>query len=112
MLDVDIVQGNIRGHGVVYLGAEVSEFITALQAYPLHRATLVLESPGLVKISVFPVDGVGHLAVRVEVAEEVDAVDFARIQLRTDYSRLSRFSKQLALMAGGALNEIVLEEKD
>ncbi|SJM29645.1 hypothetical protein [Mesorhizobium delmotii] len=112
MLDIDIVQGNFRGHGVVYFTInEVSEFMTSLKAYPLERAMLSLKSPGLLNISVFPTDGVGHLAVRIEVAEDADAVEFARIQLRTDYSGLSRFHNQLTLMAEGDLNEIVLEEK-
>lgn len=72
---------------------------------------LSLKSPGLLNISVFPTDGVGHLAVRIEVTEDLDAVEFARIQLRTDYSGLFRFHNQLTLMAEGELNEIVLEER-
>ncbi|BCH18264.1 hypothetical protein [Mesorhizobium sp. L-2-11] len=111
MLDIDIEHGNFRGHGVVYFPeSEVSEFITSLKAYPLQSAMLSLESPGLIKISVFPADGVGHLTVQIEVAEEIEADDFARVRLRTDYSRLSRFTNQLSLMAKGELTEIILEE--
>ncbi|MER9184577.1 hypothetical protein [Mesorhizobium sp. M0633] len=64
----------------------------------------------MINISVFPADGVGHLTVQIEVAEEIQARDFTRVRLRTDYSRLARFTSQLSLMAKGELTEIILEE--
>ncbi|ESZ30556.1 MULTISPECIES: hypothetical protein [unclassified Mesorhizobium] len=111
ILDASVEHGHFRGRGDAYFPTdEVSEFIVSLQAYPLKRADLVLRSPGLISISVFPADGVGHLFVRIEVAEEIEARDFARVRLRTDYSRLSRFASQLSLMAKGEVSEIILEE--
>ncbi|MER8518580.1 hypothetical protein NKI48_30740 [Mesorhizobium sp. M0644] len=50
------------------------------------------------------------MTVQIEVAEEIQARDFTRVRLRTDYSRLARFTSQLSLMAKGELTEIILEE--
>ena len=54
--------------------------------------------------------GEGHLIVQVEVAEEIEAVSFARVRLETDYARLSHFANQLSLMTKGEIREIILEE--
>lgn len=111
MLDANVEYGNFRGHGDANFPTdEVSGFLGSLQVYPLQRADLVLRSPGLISISVFPADGVGHLFVQIEVAEEIEARGFARVRLRTDYARLSRFANQLSLMAKGEVSEIILEE--
>ena len=111
ILEASVDHDHFRGHGDAYFRSdEVSEFIASLQAYPLKRAHLVLRSPGLINISVFPADGIGHLFVQIEVAEEIEAHGFARVRLRTDYSRLSRFANQLTLMAKGEVSEIILEE--
>ncbi|TIN27379.1 MAG: hypothetical protein E5Y31_13355 [Mesorhizobium sp.] len=109
--DASVEHGPFRGHGDAYFPTNgVREFLASLQAYPLQRADLVLRSPGLINISVFPADGVGHLFVQIEVAEEIEARGFACVRLRTDYSRLSRFANQLSLMAKGEVSEIILEE--
>ncbi|MEZ2331831.1 hypothetical protein AB6802_19095 [Mesorhizobium sp. RCC_202] len=111
ILDVDVEQDHFRGHGCANFPASgVSEFIDALRTYPLQRVDLVLKSPGLVNISVFPADGVGHLFVQAEVAETIDARNFTRVRIEMDYSRLSRFAIQLALMAKGEMTEIIIEE--
>ncbi|TPM32659.1 hypothetical protein FKO01_00980 [Mesorhizobium sp. B2-3-3] len=111
VLGVSIERGHFHGHGVAYFPTnDVSEFLALLQAYPIQRSELALKSPGLINISVFPADGVGHLFVRIEVAEDIDDRDFARVRLRTDYARLSRFANQLSLMAKGEITEIILEE--
>ncbi|MER9678374.1 hypothetical protein NKJ23_03375 [Mesorhizobium sp. M0184] len=111
ILDADIEHGHFRGRGSANFPTnDVREFLASLRAYPLQRATLALSSPGLINISVFPADGVGHLTVQIEVAEEIQARDFTRVRLRTDYSRLARFTSQLSLMAKGELTEIILEE--
>jgi len=111
ILDVDVEQDHFRGRGCAnFPTGGVSEFLDSLRTYPLQRADLVLKSPGLINISVFPADGVGHLFVQIEVAETIAARNFARVQLKTDYSRLSRFTNQLSLMAEGEITEIILEE--
>jgi len=111
ILDANVEHGHFRGHGDAHFPTDaVDEFVTSLQVYPLQRSDLTLRSPGLINISVFPADGVGHLFVQVEVAEEIEARGFARVRLRTDYSRLSRFADQLSLMAKGEVTEVILEE--
>ena len=111
IVDASVEHGHFGGHGDAYFPTDkVSEFLASLQAYPLQRADLALRSPGLINISVFPADGVGHLFVQIEVAEETEARGFARVRLKTDYSRLSRFANQLSLMAKGEVTEITLEE--
>jgi hypothetical protein len=111
ILEASVDHDHFRGHGDAYFPTDkVSEFLASLQAYPLQRSDLVLRSPGLISISVFPADGVGHLFVQIEVAEEIEARGFARVRLRTDYMRLSRFANQLSLMAKGEVSEIILEE--
>ena len=111
ILDVDVEQDHFRGYGCANFPASgVSEFLDALQTYPLQRADLALKSPGLINMSVFPADGVGHLFVQIEVAETIDARNFTRVRIKIDYSRLSRFANQLALMTKGEITEIILEE--
>jgi len=111
MLDASIERGHFRGHGETYFPVKaLGDFLGSLEAYPLQRADLTLRSPGIINFSVFPADGVGHLYVQIEVAEETEARDLARIRLRTDYSRLARFANQLSLMAQGEVTEIILEE--
>ncbi|MBZ9768389.1 hypothetical protein LB526_16660 [Mesorhizobium sp. CA6] len=111
ILDIDIEQDHFQGHGCAnFPTSGVSEFLATLQTYPLQRSELALRSPGLINISVFPADGVGHLFVQVEVAEAVEARNFTRVRLKIDYARLSRFANQLSLMTKGDVTEILLEE--
>ncbi|PBC02053.1 hypothetical protein [Mesorhizobium sp. WSM3860] len=111
MLDTNVERGHFRGHGATYFPVkELGNFLASLQAYPLQRTELTLKSPGVIAISVFPADGVGHLFVQIEVADDVEARDLTRVRLRTDYSRLSGFANQLSLMAKGEITEIFLEE--
>lgn len=111
ILDVDVEQGHFRGYGCAnFPTGDVSDFLDALQTYPIQRADLALKSPGIINISVFPADGVGHLFVQAEVAETIHARNFTRVRIEIDYSSLSRFANQLALMAKGEMTKITLEE--
>ncbi|TGP56886.1 hypothetical protein EN873_01860 [bacterium M00.F.Ca.ET.230.01.1.1] len=111
ILDADVERGHFRGHGQTYFPVkELGDFLAGPRAYPLQRADLTLKTPGVIAIAVFPADGVGHLSVQVDVAESTEARDLARVRLRTDYSRITRFADQLSLMAKGEITEIILEE--
>ena len=110
-LDASVERGHFRGHGEANFPIKgLGDFLASLRAYPLQRTDLALGSPGIINISVFPADGVGHLFIQIEVAESIEAHDLTRVRLLTDYSRISRLAKQLSLMAMGEITEIVLEE--
>lgn len=108
---------------------DLEKFAEAISEYPLPpRGRCSLRtgfgSPGStvmdeehLGIEVYPIDSRGHLGVQVRMATpvwaetRVDSQNLTKLELRTSYEPLGKFSRDLVALIKGAAQEAVLEQE-
>lgn len=112
-------------------GEAIKEFARALSTHPLTgrsppTITGGYHTPGTadsleqehVGITVYPIDTRGHIGVQVRLATPLErgmrpeAQCSARIEIRTTYEPLARFSRELLAVIDGSADEAVLDGEE
>jgi hypothetical protein len=117
------------GSGSAYFGAgEIEKFASAISEYPLPQRDRCLltggfgaRTPGPIQnehlgIEVYPIDSRGHIGVPVRLATPAwgdtrpESQKTLKLELRTTYEPLARFSRDLIALIKGTAEKAILEE--
>jgi hypothetical protein len=119
------------GEGSAYFNIdEIERFAVAISAFPLSDVERPSLSSGFVKkdssgeieehlgISVYTIDGRGHIGVQVRMASPIrrdtrlDSQKIAKLEIVTSYEPLSKFSKDLTALMRGTVAEVRLDGEE
>ncbi|MBB5713106.1 hypothetical protein [Sphingomonas xinjiangensis] len=110
-LDLQVVTEDRSGRGGFWVQwQDVKEFCGTLGTYPIDATQPLSAEWGytedevyhqVLSITIAPVDALGHLRVRVTIADEHDPIDCVKTSFQATYADLTSLQVQLvALMAG------------
>lgn len=114
VVGAQVAKGGFSGIGEAIGGAkELRAFAAELAAYPLHRAEMLIEGTGSVRISVVASDSQGHFDVMAKLAASSDPRDGEiAICLQAPYSDIDRLRRQLLALADGSIETLVFNEPE
>ncbi len=112
-LDLQVVTESRSGKGGFWVQwQDLKEFCKTLGTYPIDASQPLSAEWGYAKnevyhqvlsVTIAPVDALGHLRVRVTIADEHDPIDCVKTSFQTTYADLESLQGELVkLMAGDA----------
>jgi hypothetical protein len=117
-LYVQVESNSFSGRGFFWAQPEqIERFALEAGGYPLlpkHPARIRLgynelkDADVIVAVEISPADGVGNIAVRVELADLYETAERVRTRFQTNYPDLERFVDDLLGVMNGVAEEAVL----